>query len=140
MAYRGAKLKTLSFTNDVFRKLVQHERNKGFRGNPPFNIIDMNIVYFGLASGIISYTIAEGEVFVEFRKSVLAISLFFGRLVQCFFCLSFWVSGVICIIYLPNAINQVIIIDEILTWFIISLLSVVVGLVLKWLVRLSEGL
>jgi hypothetical protein len=97
------------------------------------------IILLGIASGVISFTLAEMHIFQGLRSFMNRKSDFFGSLFSCPFCLSFWISGVICMVYKPNVIHQINILDEIITYFIVCGISAFVGLIFKCLFRLADG-
>lgn len=100
----------------------------------------METLYIGVASGVISFTLAEMKIFEWLREFLNRKSVFFGGLIHCFFCLSFWISAVLCLIYQPNLINQINVVDEIVTYFIVCGISGFVGLIFKCLFRVADGI
>lgn len=44
--------------------------------------------------GVISLTVSKTHLFLSFREKVKAKSSFFGKLVSCPLCLSFWIAGI----------------------------------------------
>jgi hypothetical protein len=97
----------------------------------------METLWFGLASGIISFTIADMGIFERLRTFANR-SKFFGKLIHCHYCLGFYISAIICIIYKPNLINQISVVDQILTYFIVCGISGVCGLIFKVLFWITE--
>ena len=96
------------------------------------------IIWLGISAGVISFTIAEMKIFAWLRDLAKKKSRFFGDLLSCFYCVGFWISAVICLIYQPNVINQIPVVDEVLTYFIVCGISGLWGLVMCMLFSLSN--
>ena len=96
------------------------------------------IIWLGISAGVISFTLAEMKIFAWLRDLAKKKSRFIGDLLSCFYCVGFYVSAVICLIYQPNVINQIPVIDEVLTYFIVCGISGLWGLVMCVLFSLSD--
>jgi len=86
-------------------------------------MISQGILWLGLASGLISFTISEAKIFEWLRDWIKDKNTFLSDLFHCGFCISFWISTILELLYLPNLFNKIIIIDQILTIFVIALIS-----------------
>lgn len=97
----------------------------------------METLFLGIASGVISFTIADMAIFERLRTFANR-SKFFGKLIHCYYCLGFYVSALICLIYQPNIINQIAVVDQIITYFIVCGISGACGLLLKCLFKFAD--
>lgn len=85
------------------------------------------VIYLAMATSIISVTISSSKLFYKFRILCGVVSRFLGDLVECFYCLSHWVAFVFVLIYHPNLINNLLLFDLIITYFVIIALSVLIS-------------
>jgi len=104
----------------------------------PCVMIEQGIIELGVASGCISSIISEALIFDSLRKWVATKSKFFGNLIKCGWCVSVWVAMFLEIIYQPNLFHKVVVIDEILTGFIIAYLSGLAWLLITGLMTLMN--
>lgn len=61
----------------------------------------LTLVLMILAVEQISHYLTEGMIFEDLRVLILNKSEFFGQLVHCFECTSFWVSGLVVFLVQP---------------------------------------
>ena len=101
-------------------------------------MISQGILWLGLASGIISYIISEAKIFEWLRNWITDKNTFFCHLVKCGFCLGVWVSMILELIYQPNLLNKIPIIDHILTGFIIAIISAVTWMFISIVIYIKE--
>jgi len=81
------------------------------------------ILYLSLATASISITITKSSIFKKFRLWVKEKNLFFGNLLRCNYCFSHWVAFGLVAIYQPRLINNIYLIDLLLSSFVIITIS-----------------
>jgi hypothetical protein len=96
------------------------------------------LILASLASGCISFTVSEANIFRPLRNKIKNTSKFLGELVSCGYCLGHWVCFSIEIIYRFNVFNRVPVLDEVLTAFIMVFGSAMTWLTINILCRISN--
>ena len=89
------------------------------------------VIFLGMASATISYTVADAKIFEGIRKYIKSKNIFFGSLISCFYCIGHWIGFLLEIIYIPNLFNKIPIIDEVITSFVIIYLSAIFCILIK---------
>ena len=92
-------------------------------------------LWLGVASGIISFIIADALIFSTLRIWANKKSLFLGKLLSCGFCVGFYVAGILEMFYQYDLFDTILFLDLILTWFVIAFFSGITWLVLCILFR-----
>jgi hypothetical protein len=101
-------------------------------------MVSQGILYMGLASGIISFTISEAKIFEWWRNWIKDKNTFLSDLFNCGFCLSFWVCALLEIIYRPNLFNKIPVVDNILTIFVMTFISGMVWGLLCFIMKMID--
>jgi len=79
---------------------------------------DILIYSFIVAS--ISFLISDAAIFSKLRIKTKLRSVFFGKLIHCGFCLSFWIAVPIMIIYQPRLYFLFAPLDYFFTWIVLA--------------------
>ena len=78
------------------------------------------IFILSLIVASISFTISEAAIFRKLRIRVKLRSVFFGKLIHCGYCCSFWVAVPIMILYQPRLYFLFSPLDYLFTWFALA--------------------
>ena len=100
-------------------------------------MVEQGVIWLGLASAAISYTVADAVIFRPLREWVAKKNTFIGHLVCCGYCFGFWVSFVLEAIFRPNLFG-IPIIGHILTSFCIAIISGFFWITMVILVRIGD--
>lgn len=86
-----------------------------------------------LASGTVSITITQTELFAPLRALMQKAGHMTGYLFQCFYCMKHWIVGIFVLIYQPMLVKSDFwLIDLIVSWFFtVTISTFVSGLVFK---------
>lgn len=86
-----------------------------------------------IASGTISITITQTELFAPLRALMQKAGHMIGYLFQCFYCMKHWIVGIFVLIYQPVLVqSHLCLIDLIVSWFFtVTISTFVSGLVFK---------
>lgn len=85
------------------------------------------VVVLALATAAISVTISRAWIFASFRMWVSYHSAWLGELVSCSYCLSHWVAIVLVAIYRPVIIKHLVVIDLVVSVFVMVTLAAITG-------------
>lgn len=88
----------------------------------PVTVDVMGIIWLSTVSAAISFTVADALIFKLVREWIAKKSDFFGHLVCCGYCTSYWIAFALELIFQPNLFD-IKIIGHLLTSFIIAWLS-----------------
>jgi hypothetical protein len=61
-----------------------------------------NVLYLSFVTASISFAVTETKLCQRFRESIKRRNIFIGELVSCGYCLGYWVSGGLVVIYTPR--------------------------------------
>lgn len=90
------------------------------------------IIVLALATAAISVTTSKSRLFASAREWSAKKSTWLGELVSCSYCTSHWVAIALVVIYQPVAVSQWIVIDLIVSVFVIvAIAAIVSGVVIK---------
>ena len=89
------------------------------------NLTDfIGVLFIACIVAVISFSITKALIFEKFRIWIESKSKFFGELFRCPFCLSYWVSALFVLFFLPRPIvSSFLIIDVMCSWFMIVAFS-----------------
>lgn len=94
----------------------------------------MDILILSIATAFIAFTISETKLFTKFRNAIIARNSFFGELVSCGYCLSFWIALFFVLNYKIFVIfSNLIVIDIFVSTAIIAWLSAIQWALLNYL-------
>jgi hypothetical protein len=85
------------------------------------------IIILSLATGAIAVTISKAQVFASTREWIMKHNTWLGRLVSCSYCTSHWVAIFFVICYRPALIQRWIVLDLIVSVFVIVTLAAIVS-------------
>lgn len=93
------------------------------------------ILILGAATGVISITLTKALIFKDLREAVKARSKWFGKLLSCPFCSSFWIGAIWIGIYQPRALESSLWpVDLILSVFLdVAVSAVWCGIIFKFI-------
>ena len=91
----------------------------------------------GVVSGFCSFVVADSTLFAPFRKWICNRSDFFGKLFGCGVCCGTWISFGLEIIYQPNIINKIPLLDLLLSAFAMAFVSALCWITLVLLIQKS---
>jgi hypothetical protein len=93
------------------------------------------ILILGVVSGFCSFVISDSTLFAGFRKWMCNRSEFFGKLFSCGICSGIWISFFLEILYQPNIINKIPLLDLLLSAFAMAFVSAVCWISLVLLIQ-----
>lgn len=96
-----------------------------------------SLIFLSIGCGFASFIVADAHIFSWFRAWIAKKSEFLGDLFSCGLCFGTWLTLFIQIIYQINLINIVPILDLVIGWWIMSLVSTVAWLMLNMLFNLA---
>jgi hypothetical protein len=81
------------------------------------------VLYLSFVAASICFAVTETRLFQQFREEIKIRNIFFGKLVSCGYCLGYWVSGGLVVIYTPRLTRVWWPLDYLLSVLIIAWLS-----------------
>jgi hypothetical protein len=91
------------------------------------------VVALSMATACIAFTVSETALFENLRLWLVAKQRLLGKLVSCGFCLSQWFAFGLVAIYRPRLVEAFLLLDYLLTAFIIAWLAAFQWATLCWL-------
>jgi len=92
------------------------------------------LIYTSLAVASISLTISRAKIFSPHREWIARRNIWVGDLISCPYCTSHWISFIVCLEFDSLVITNWVLIDYLIHAFsIISVSSIIMGLILKLL-------
>ncbi len=90
-------------------------------------------VLLSVATAFLAFTVSETVLFAPMREWLKGRSTWLGKLLSCGYCIGFWIAVVLVAIYRPRLFDRWLLLDLLLTAFVIAWLSAFQWAALCWL-------
>ena len=93
------------------------------------------VVYLSLVTSSISFTITETKLLLPVREWVKGKNSFFGKLISCGYCFSYWIAFAVVAVFQPKLFDSWWILDYFLAAIVIAWISSFQWAVMCWLIE-----